>query len=215
MNKSPYQENLEPSQLPGVPWFALAIVTGLLFLAILFVISSLRSPELEWYPVSEVKIVEAGDRLVGPIVYTVDARKDGLTYFDFSRGSVIEGNSDSKEWDLAFNRFTILANGGSGFSGQGGIRDLGEVSFDSIDSVPEDGYEINEGMPELANPATVQWYDYSWTSHILKPKPRVFALRTGDGRYGKFEILSYYCPAAQPGCVTIRYVYQGSGITTF
>ena len=141
MNKSPYQEKLESSKLPGVPWFALAIVTGLLFLAILFVISSLRSPELEWYPVSEIRIVEAGGRLVGPIVYTVDAREDGLTYFDFSRGSVIESNSDSKEWDLAFNRFTILANGGPGFSGQGGIRDLGEVFFDSVNSVPEDGYE--------------------------------------------------------------------------
>jgi hypothetical protein len=39
----------------------------------------------------------------------------------------------------------------------------------------------------------------------------VWALRTADGRYVKFEILGYYCPGAQPGCLTIRYVYQGSG----
>ena len=152
MSKSPYQEKVEVSQLPGVPWLALAVITGLLLLAILFVVSSLRSPELEWYPVSEIRLMETGDMLVGPIVYTVDGREDGLVYFDFSRKSVIEGNPDSKGWDLAFDRFTILANGGPGFSGQGGIRDLGVVPFDSVNSVPEDGYEVNEGMPGLTNP---------------------------------------------------------------
>ena len=60
-----------------------------------------------------------------------------------------------------------------------------------------------------------QWYDYSWTSHVLKPKPKVFAVRTADGRYGMFEILSYYCAAAQAGCTTIRYMYQGAGGTSF
>jgi hypothetical protein len=47
----------------------------------------------------------------------------------------------------------------------------------------------------------------------VKPSPRVYALRTADGRYAKLEILSYYCPGAMPGCVTFRYVYQGAGGT--
>ena len=210
---SPEEE--PPRQLLGVPWVALIVVGALLIAAVLFVMSSLQSPELQWYPVSAVEPREVGDSLAGPAVYTVDGRADRLTYFDFSRGSVIQDDPDPLGWDLAFRRFTVLVNGGSGLSGQGGIHDLGEVSFDSVTSVPADGYAVNDVMPELGNPAMAQWYDYSWTSHVLKPKRKVFAVRTADGRYGIFEILSYYCPGAQAGCITIRYVYQGAGGTSF
>ncbi|HSR42903.1 MAG TPA: HmuY family protein, partial [Longimicrobiales bacterium] len=48
-------------------------------------------------------------------------------------------------------------------------------------------------------------------SHILRPKDRVFAVRTADGRYAKLRILGYYCPGARPGCLAFRYVYQGDG----
>jgi hypothetical protein len=36
-------------------------------------------------------------------------------------------------------------------------------------------------------------------------------VRTTDGRYAKLEILGYYCPGGQPGCLTFRYVFQGDG----
>ena len=212
---SPSPEEGPTRQLPGVPWVALIVVVALLIAAVLFVRSSFRSSELQWYPVSAVEPKEVGDSLAGPEIYTVDGRADRLTYFDFSRGSVIQDDPDPLGWDLAFRRFTVLVNGGSGLSGQGGIRDLGEVSFDSVTSVPADGYAVNDVMPELGNPAMAQWYDYSWTSHVLKPKGKVFAVRTANGRYGIFEILSYYCPGAQAGCITIRYVYQGAGGTSF
>jgi hypothetical protein len=48
---------------------------------------------------------------------------------------------------------------------------------------------------------------------VLTPKPRVWAVRTGDGRYAKLEMVGYYCSGAQPGCPTFRYVYQGDGST--
>jgi hypothetical protein len=48
---------------------------------------------------------------------------------------------------------------------------------------------------------------------VLTPKPHVWAVRTADGRYAKLEMLGYYCPGAQPGCPTFRYVYQGDGST--
>ena len=44
---------------------------------------------------------------------------------------------------------------------------------------------------------------------ITVPESRL--ARTADGRYAVFQILSYYCPAAQAGCTTIRYRYQGAG----
>ncbi len=211
----PASREQPPRVQPGIPWVPLIVIGALLIAAVLFVVSSLQSPELAWYPLSPVEPREAGDSLVGPVTYTVDGRTKGLTYFDFSRGSVIEGDPSSLGWDLAFHRFTVLANGGAGLSGQGGLLDLGETSLDSVTSVPEAGYAVNQGMPEPANPAMTQWYDYSWTSHVLKPKPKVFAVRTADGRYAIFEILSYYCPPAQAGCITMRYMYQGAGGTRF
>ena len=30
-------------------------------------------------------------------------------------------------------------------------------------------------------------------------------------RYAKLELVGYYCPGGQPGCVTFRYVFQGDG----
>jgi hypothetical protein len=66
---------------------------------------------------------------------------------------------------------------------------------------------------DSTNAAIERWYDYSWTSHVLRPRPRVWAVRTADGRHAKLEILSYYCPGATPGCPTFRYVYAGGGGT--
>ena len=63
---------------------------------------------------------------------TVDGRGDEPVLFDFSSGSVVE-SPDPLGWDLAFRRFTILANGGPDFAGQGGILDLGIASLDSPD----------------------------------------------------------------------------------
>jgi len=204
-----------PRKLPDVPWVALGVVCGLLVAAVWFVVESLQSPELEWYIVSDVAPEEVGDRLVGPDTSTVDGRRNDLTYFDFSTGSVVEGTPSPLGWDLAFRRFTVIANGGPGLSGQGGLLALGEVALDSVMQVPTDGYEVNEANAERANPAIARWYSYSWTSHILKPQPQSYAVRTADGRYAIFEILSYYCPGATAGCVTIRYVYQGAGGTSF
>ncbi len=204
-------EEETPRELPRVPWVALVVVCGLLVAAVWFVMESLQSPELQWYTVSAVDPEEVGETTVGPLVYTVDGRRNQLTYFDFSTGSAIEGEPDPLGWDLAFRRFTILANGGPGLSGEGGILDLGEVALDSVTHVPTGDYETNQANAEMANPAIARWYTYSWTSHILKAKPHVYAVRTADGRYAIFEILSYYCPGATAGCVTIRYVYQGGG----
>ena len=197
------------------PTAAVVIIGLILIAAVIFVVSSLRrSTPLTFYPVSVVDPQEVGDRLVGPSLITVDGRGDELTFFDFSTGSVVE-SPDALGWDLAFRRFTILANGGPDFAGQGGILDLGITPLDSLTNVPTSGYAVNTPGREVSNAATTQWYDYSWTSHVLSPKANVFAVRTADGRYAVFEILSYYCPAAQAGCTTIRYRYQGAGGTVF
>lgn len=189
-----------------------ALVIGLAVVAGLLVATTLRAPEIPSYPPTAPAPAEVGPRKVGPLTVTVDASDgDRWTYFDLSRGSVVE-SPEANEWDLAFRRYRIIANGGAGFAGEGGVLPLPGASFDSVLTVPDTGYIVNRGEGDSSlNPALERWYEYSWTSHILEPKPIVYALRTADGRHAKFEILGYYCPGARPGCLTLRYVYQGEG----
>jgi hypothetical protein len=178
---------------------------------VLLVVGSLDRPAPPTFMVTPPRPVEVGDTLVGPIVYTVDASSpDRWIYFDFSRGSVVEA-PEPTEWDLAFSRFAVIVNGGEGFAGRGGAQDLGEVMFDSVTVVPSAGYTVTEAGADSVHPALARWYDYSFTSHLLTPKSRVYAVRTADGRYARLRFLGYYCPGAQPGCVTFQYTYQGGG----
>jgi hypothetical protein len=156
--------------------------------------------------------VEVGDALVGPVVWTIDARSEAAwAYFDFSRGSTVPPG-DPLGWDIAVRRFRIIANGGDRFHGRAGIIDLGNIAFDSVHTAPDSAYvETTVLRRDSSNAAISKWYEYGFTSHLLMPRPNVWVVRTADGRYAKMQILGYYCPAATPGCLTIRYVYQGSG----
>jgi hypothetical protein len=82
-----------------------------------------------------------------------------------------------------------------------------------VRAVPVTGYVANEQRGEPRNLAIASWYHYSYFSHVLSPKARVWAVRTADGRYAKLEIVGYYCAGGRPGCPTFRYVYQGDGST--
>jgi HmuY protein len=184
------------------PGLAAAVVVAV---AVTLVALTLQAPEA---PPTFTPTVpapkEAGGALVGPVLYTVDARAaDGWRHFSFRLGSVVEVPAD-----LAFRRYAIVAGTG------GGIADLGEVRFDQVSTVPATGYQANEGQADPRNPAIAGWYRYGFFSHVLSPKPRVWAVRTADGRYAKLEMVGYYCPGSVPGCPTFRYVYQGDGSTT-
>lgn len=192
--------------LTGVAVVAVAAVT--------LVTLTLRQPDVPTYAPTRPEPRDAGPARVGPVLYTVDATSpDDWTYFSFRLGSVVT-DPGPVDWDLAFRRFRILANGGRGFAGGGGILDLGPVPFNAVAEVPDAEYVTNEGVPDPSNAAVAQWYRYGFFSHVLTPKPHVWAVRTADGRYAKLEILSYYCEGGRPGCFTFRYVYQGGGSRT-
>jgi len=164
---------------------------------------------------------EVGERLVGPAFYTLDARaSDQWTFFDFSRGSVVEvPHQFAVDWDLAFQRHKMLVNGGAtNPKGQGGILNLGEGPFDAVIDAPADGYvedtiaTINPDTIVTENLAIKTWYHYNLLTHLLHPKPNVYVVRTADGKYAKMRIVSYYCDGGHAsGCFTIEYVYQGDG----
>ena len=190
------------------PLFGVAAVA---VVAVVFVAMTLRHPTVPTYAPTSLAPRDVGSALVGPVTYTVDATDPARwQHFSFRVGAVVD-ERDAGGWDLAFRRYQIIANAGPGFSGRGGIADLGVVAFDQIQTVPTTGYEANESRPDPRNPAIAGWYQYGFFSHVLSPKPHVWAVRTADGRYAKLELVGYYCPGSRPGCVTFRYVYQGDG----
>jgi hypothetical protein len=129
-------------------------------------------------------------------IYTLDASQgDRWQRFDFTRGAVV----DSGRWDVAFRRHHVITAPGAG------ARDLGAVPFDSVLPLPQMGYEPTTYGADTTNPAIGKWYAYSMLSHLLTSKQHVYAVRTADGRYAKFEILAYYCRDVGSACYTIRY----------
>ena len=190
------------------PLVAVAVVV---VIAVTLVAFTLRQPQVATYPPTPPAPHDAGRALVGPALYTVDATSsERWRHFSFRVGAVVDERA-AAGWDLAFRRYQIIANSGPGFTGGAGVRDLGPVRFDAVHTVPVDGYQSNESTPDPRNPAIAGWYTYGFFSHVLTPKPHVWAVRTTEGRYAKLEMLGYYCPGSQPGCVTFRYVYQGDG----
>ena len=206
--------------------YTLFLAIGFLFLVVplLFTVffqdPSDTAPQNQRRP-SQVQKTEAGETLTGVIEYTLDASdKEKFVYFDFSNSSVVEvSDPASLEWDLAFRRTTILTNSGAtNPKGRGGAAALGAVDFEALAALPEglefqtDQIPPRKAQPE--NPSFARWYQYDFLNHRLTPAATVYAIRTADGRYAKFQMIDYYC-GTTPGCYTFRYVYQGKGGGSF
>jgi len=186
------------------PILVLVLAAAFLLLVASLVMGSLRSPELPPYVPNAPAPLPVGDSLVGPAVYTVDASAgEHWTRFDFGRNSVVDSTSIS--WDIGFHRNHVIAGPGAA------IVDLGPVSFDSVAEAPAAGYVANSKASWESNPAVGKWYNYSFISHLLTSRHHVYAVRTGDGRFAKLELLNYYCKGVGTACVTFRYAYQGKG----
>jgi HmuY protein len=199
------------NSLVKLPLLPVLAVGAMVAVAVTLVTLSVRRPAVPTYAPTAPAPREVGASRVGPVLYTVDATSpEQWRYFSFRQGSVLD-NAGAREWDLAFRRYQVIVNGGPRFAGHAGALDLGRVAFAEVTSAPEAGYQATEGDAEPRHPALAGWYSYSYFSHVLTPKPRVWAVRSADGRYAKLEFVSYYCPNLEPGCVTFRYVYQGDG----
>ncbi len=182
--------------------------------------TDLASPSVSEYQPTPPLWREVGERLVGPIVYTVDARsQERWTYFDFSHGAVVPvQHLETDEWDLAFRRNVIRSNGGdTNPTGQGALFGIETEDLAGVTRVPDDAAFVSDVRSTRRlrsfNPVVDKWYHYSYTENVLTPKPMVYIVRTQDGKYAKMRILSYYCKGHVAGCMTFEYVYQGDGST--
>ncbi|WP_419166434.1 HmuY family protein [Candidatus Palauibacter sp.] len=187
-------------------------LAGVIFLLVIIVVvagSFVRPDPLTFVPTPVVPRPPAEYFVVDTV--TVDAR-DGSewVYFDFDKGSAVAGPLAG--WDLAVNRYHIIVNGGAGYAGAGGAIAT-SVPWAAVTEAPAGGYATTEGTVDegAATPGLEHWYQYGFFSHLLEPKDETYVIRTAEGRYAKLRILSYYCPQATPGCMTLLYGYQGDG----
>jgi len=135
----------------------------------------------------------------GPDTLTVDASESGQWRFvDLDRGRVV-APPDTSAWDLAIRRFHLIASGA--------IADAGRIAFDALAQPPVSGYVGNTLGTDTTNAAIGRWYSYSMLSHLLVPRGQLYVVRTSGGRFAKLELLSYYCPGLQAGCLTFRYAF--------
>lgn len=127
---------------------------------------------------------------------TIDARDpQRWRFFSFTRGPLVL--PDSAGWDLAVRRFRVMPSGD--------VTRIDTVTFDQLRDIPPTGYQPTVFSRDTVNPAIERWYRYDWLSHLLRPKPEVYVIRTRTGQAVKLAFLSYYCPGPEPGCVTVRF----------
>lgn len=164
----------------------------------------------------DIKVVEVKD---------LPANGPGLTYFRFSDSTIVTGSDTlTNKWDIAFRKTTIYTNSGTSGKGKGGAVVLTNTDFYELAEAPADGYKTDStNAPAVPTGSGKGWYNYNSQSHIITPIPGVvLVIRTGDGKYSKVQILSYYKGApetpsssSQSGYYTFRYVYQSDGSRKF
>lgn len=151
-----------------------------------------------------------------------------FTKFSFSENAVVTNDN----WDIAFRGTTIIVNGGTliGIADEPARTGTGAVSIvsgtlNAITAIPAVATFAQDAALTYAIPTGSGngWYSYNQTTYIISPiAGKVFVVKTHDGKYAKFEILSYYkdAPAAPDAnsagrYFTFKFVYQGNSSTAF
>lgn len=169
--------------------------------------------------ITNLKAEQTSDYSTNPPTISGDYIK-----FSFETGAV----TTSDHWDVAFRGSTILVNGGEVtaedqpartanaaiYITTGTLASVDEVTVASLktDSAT-DGLAITTGSGN-------GWYSYDPNTHIISPiAGKVLVVKTSNGHYAKFEIVSYYKDndtSSDAQHYSFNYVYQPNvGVTTF
>lgn len=162
-----------------VLWTGFSVFAAVLAL---LVIVSLAPRDAAEYEPSPIRPAVVPDTLFVDTL-TVDAREsDRWAYVDLDRRSAVLP-PDTAGWDLAFRRFEIVTTGPVAVT---------PVPFDQLAAAPDSPYVDTTFDADTNNAALEDWYRYSFTSHLLNPRPNTYVIRTSAGRYAKIRFLGYY-----------------------
>ncbi len=120
---------------------------------------------------------------------TVDAtNKEATIYIDLGTAKVV---GVDEGWDLAFQRFKIMTNGGSSGLGPARVAVVKDGDFAALTKAPADGYQ-QDGADTVFNSVEGGWYVYDLGAHKLVTRDDLFyVVDTGDGFF-KVRMKSYY-----------------------
>ncbi len=146
-----------------------------------------------------------------------------FTKFSFSQNATVTDDS----WDIAFRGTSIIVNGGTVIGvtdepARTGVAAASTVTgtFASVTAIPAESTFTQDATGTYA---ISNWYNYDAATHIISPVAgKVYVVKTHDGKYAKFEILSYYKDApASPEATspsryyTFKFAYKPNDNTTF
>lgn len=116
-------------------------------------------------------------------------------------------------WDVAFNRFKAMTNGGSSGTGNVTVAILEGVPFEDARvrdglvwlSDQPDGDDGNTDPDYALSAQGDNWFEYDSENHTLSPKNRTYLLRTTEQRALRFRWVRYYDPAGSPGVLSVQW----------
>ena len=89
----------------------------------------------------------------------------------------------------------------------------GAIELDSTDlataTLPADPEWVEDELDDgiLLNPLLLRWYNYSYWTHLLQSKHKIYAARLSGqpNRAALFRVESYYCKPEGTGCLSLNY----------
>ncbi|MBI2378253.1 MAG: HmuY family protein [Deltaproteobacteria bacterium] len=150
---------------------------------------------------------------------TVDASSESdWVYLDLEslREVIVPDRLSSGDWDLAFQRYRILTNGGvSGARGMEGAP-LPGAAFADVTIAPDsgwiedrpDGEDTDTDADTVLNSAhatsATGWYTYDADRHLLSPARVVYVVKSVESGYFAIEPVAYYSDVGEAGHPKLR-----------
>lgn len=112
---------------------------------------------------------------------------------------LVDDDTPAGAWDLAFQRYHVMSNGG--VSGSGGVRiaPLEGVDFDDVTEAPAEGYLEDESDSDLdgyddfvISGQELSWWRYNLETHVIEMTGVVWVVESAEGNYYKLELTDYY-----------------------
>ena len=150
---------------------------------------------------------------LNPIIKVDATSRKEWALVDFSTKKTYQVKDLEKEkdkinrhpWDVGFQRTKIITNGGAtNPKGRVSLKNLGPVDFDSMTTIPIDGYTQDaKSYGKILNKAIVDWYLYRTRTHNIESQRNVYIVQMAEGGHLKMRILNYYCGRDESECKSI------------
>jgi hypothetical protein len=128
-------------------------------------------------------------------------------YFNLKEARIVEiaDESTSMDWDLKTSYLTVQLNGGTSGSGSCSAVMLDDVLFDSLQTIPAEGFISDDSTKALA--IGDSWYSYNPATHTLSTVPNVYVVKTVDGHHAKIEFIAKDFSSQAEGVAFIKLQY--------